>query len=300
MKDQELNHLLDESLARLQAGESLEAVLARNPEWAADMRPILESVMAVWQTRGSDTVPVAAMVRSRERLLVEAQRRRALEPRRSPLFAWLSNFRAVTVSAVILVVVLTLGITGLSSLNALPGDPFYPMKLAAETFTLSLPVKASVRLAWQDSYDLRRRQEVEGLIGRHSEVEVHFTGHLTKSEDGRWMVDEIPLVVTDDRIALLEKYNGRFVYVVADLLPDGQAYLEGIDTRLYEITGEVRAFDGTSLRVDDVTLLVTNDTLIDMPPTVGDAVTVTSMRTGDGGLLALWIGKGPAPQSGLK
>ncbi|HMN62665.1 MAG TPA: hypothetical protein PJ988_20030, partial [Anaerolinea sp.] len=87
--------------------------------------------------RGSDTVPVAAMTRSRERLQEDAQRRRAVAPRESAFQRWFRSLRMATVPAVLLLVTIGLGLTGLASVQALPGQPLYPVKLAAERFTLS-------------------------------------------------------------------------------------------------------------------------------------------------------------------
>jgi hypothetical protein len=72
--------LFEICLLRLQSGETLEAILAENPEHSDDLRPVLESVIAIWNTRGSDTVPVAAMFRSREQLL-NARRNFKAEPK---------------------------------------------------------------------------------------------------------------------------------------------------------------------------------------------------------------------------
>jgi hypothetical protein len=184
MKPEDLNLAFNSCLEQLQAGVPLETVLRKYPQCSADLRPVLEAVMAVWEARGSDTVPVAAMARSRAHLAEEVQRRLAVAPPINFWQRWYRSLRFATVPMVILLAVIGFGLSGLASVKALPGEAFYPVKLAAERFTLSLPASADVRLAREESFDNKRLQEVEALSEQQREQEVEFSGFLAKIKSG--------------------------------------------------------------------------------------------------------------------
>jgi len=287
MMRKDLNQVFDRCLEKLQSGASLEAVLAEYPEWADELRPVLESVMALWQARGSDTVPVAAMTRSRAKLYEEAQRRRAVERQPSLWQRWVRSARRVTVPAVILLVVAGLGLTGLASVEALPGETFYPVKIAAERLTLSLPTNASDRLIREETYDTRRFAEVEALREQQREQEVYFVGDLTLDEDGLWRIGKIPLNVPSEMEKDLAELVGQFIFVHADLMPDGRLVLEWFESRLYDLSGRVQAVDGTRIRIDTVWAELGSTVAGQWTPTVGQRVTVSVVRLSDGRLMVV-------------
>lgn len=287
MTRKDLNLVFDRCLEKLQSGASLEAVLAEYPEWADELRPVLESVMALWQARGSDTVPVAAMTRSRARLNEEAQRRRAVERQPSLWQRWLQSARRATLPAAILVVVAGLALTGLASVQALPGEALYPVKIAAERLTLSLPATASDRLSREETYDTRRFAEVEELRHQQREQEVFFVGDLTLGEDGIWRIGQIPLNVPVEMEEELAKLEGHYIIVHADLMPDGRLVLEWFESRLYTISGRVQEVDGTSIRIDTVWAEIGSAVAGQWTPTVGQRVTVSVMRLADGRLMVV-------------
>ena len=63
---------LEDCLERLQAGASLEQVLALYPQWAKEMRPLLESALLAWSLRVTAPVPEASMARSRALFIEKA------------------------------------------------------------------------------------------------------------------------------------------------------------------------------------------------------------------------------------
>ena len=287
MTRKDLNWVFDQCLVKLQNGASLESVLAEYPEWKQELRPVLEAVLAVWESRGSDTVPVAAMTRSRERLQEDAQRRRAVAPRESAFQRWFRSLRMATVPAVLLLVTIGLGLTGLASVQALPGQPLYPVKLAAERFTLSLPASASQRLAREETYDIRRNEEVETLMHQQREQEVYFTGYLSRGEDLAWRVDHMVVEVPADLVESLTSKLGRYVYVHADLMPDGRMVVEWVEDRVYTISGRVQEVDGLRFRIDGIWVDLTEDTAMQGETRVGADVIVSVVRLSDDSLMAV-------------
>jgi hypothetical protein len=287
MTRKDLNLVFDRCLEKLQSGTSLEAVLAEYPEWTDELRPVLESVMALWQARGSDTVPVAAMTRSRARLNEEAQRRRAVERQPSFWQRWLQSTRRATLPAAILVVVAVLALTGLASVKALPGEALYPVKIAAERLTLSLPANASDRLSREETYDTRRFAEVEALRHQQREQEVFFAGNLTLGEDSIWRIGQIPLNVPVEMEEDLTKLVGQYIFVHANLMPNGKLVLEWFESRLYTISGRVQEVNGTSIRIDSVLAELSPELAGQWTPVVGQRVMVSVVRLADGRLMVM-------------
>ena len=292
MMRKDLNWVFDRCLEKLQAGTPLEAVLAEYPDWADELRPVLESVMALWQARGSDTVPVAAMTRSRARLNEEIQRRQAVQPTLSLWQRFFQSMRRVTVPAVILLVATGLSLTGLASVKALPGEPLYPMKIAAERISLNLPANASERLTREETYDTRRFEEVEELRHQQREQEVYFTGDLALGEDGVWRIGQIPLDVPASMEEELAKLEGRYIIVHADLMPDGNLVLEWFELRLYTISGRVQEVDGARMRIDTVWADLSADAAGQWTPAVGQRVTASVVRLAGGGLMVVKLTPG--------
>ena len=190
----DVNNILDQCLMQLQAGAELESILADYPELSQDLRPILEAVVAIMSARGSDTVPVAAMRRSRARLMSITRQLNTL-----PRPAWwkvqwtlftgrLWRARALMISLAGLVLIASLIWTGLASAQALPGETLYPVKIAAEQIGLSISATSSDRLQREENYDLRRKEEVEALIIQNREEEVYFY-RLSHPQIWRGVVD---------------------------------------------------------------------------------------------------------------
>ncbi len=298
-RSHDLNPIFDRCLERLQAGQSLEAVLADYPQWADELRPVLEAVLAIWAARGSDTVPVAAMQRSRMHLNEEIQRRNAVEKPLNLWQRWLQSMRRSTAPALMLVaaVLAVVALTGLASVQALPGEALYPVKIAAERFTLSLPADASERLTREETYDSRRFAEVEELRQQQREQEVDFTGYLELGEDGVWRVGKIPINVPENMLEALAELEGQYIFVHADLMPDSSLVLEWFEARLYTISGRVTQIDGARIRVDTLWVDVSPEVAAAGLPVVGQQVTVSVVRLQGGGVLAVKLSLGSVPDA---
>lgn len=289
MTRKDLNWVFDRCLERLQGGASLESVLAEYPEWTGELKPVLESILAIWASRGSDTIPIAAMVRSRERLSEEIQRRRAVEPPPPAWKRWLRQLRPLMVPAMVLLVVIALSVTGLASVEALPGEALYPVKLAAERISLSLPASPMERLEREETFDSRRQAEVRALIDQHRTQEVFFSGYLTYGDDKVWRVNQIPLDVPANLVERLQSLIGQYIFVRADLQTDGLLQLQWFESRIYNISGRVSAIDGIRFKVDDLWVELGADAAVRGMPGLGQYVTVSVIRLSDGRLVAIKV-----------
>jgi hypothetical protein len=300
----QLNDILEQCILRLQNGEALETVLADQPDASADLRPALETILAVWASRGSDTVPVTAMMRSRARLISAA---RNLDTRPRPSLArvrwvlfsgWVSRFRFALVPLAGLLLVASILFTGLASAHALPGQAFYPVKIAAERIRLSFATSAADRLAQEEILDLKRREEAEALIVQNREEEIYLTGFLTYDASVGWRIDELKVSMPADMLPNLQVLQDHYVYLHADLLSSGELVAEWVEPRVYLITGRIGALEGPRVLVGDVWLQVSADQLAVLQ--AGQTVRVSVTRLLDGELTALKIeiiAQAPTPSS---
>ena len=175
-----MEEVLAESLAALEQGEGLEAVLARYPGEANELRPLLE--MAAWMGAERAAVePRAGFVRASRARLVGRIAELGAAPQLSwweRLGLWWSsgNRRTALQLAVVVVMLacLVLGSSGMAyaSQGSLPGDALYPVKLGVEQAQLwaNLDPVEEVRLHMRFSQE--RVEEIEELVklGRYQDV----------------------------------------------------------------------------------------------------------------------------------
>jgi hypothetical protein len=192
-KSKGMEEVLAESLAALEQGEGLEAVLARYPGEASELRPLLE--MAAWMGTARATVePRAGFVKASRARLLE----RLAEPQLSVwqrLGVWWSGLyrggRRYALQLAVVVVMLAclvLGSSGIAyaSQGTLPGDALYPVKLGVEQVQLwaNLDPAEEVRLHMQ--FSQRRVEEIEALVslGRYQDVKTaleSYSYHMDQS-----------------------------------------------------------------------------------------------------------------------
>jgi hypothetical protein len=195
MSDQ-LYEALEACLQAMEAGGDIESRLARFPQLADELRPLLTTA-ATMQAAAVTDIPDDAMRRGRARLL-----RRAAELREESAASrqrWLLN-RAFRLAALALAVVVLMvaGGTGLvrASSSSLPGDNLYTVKRTWEDIRLWFVFSPQERETLEDEYDQERVEEVNGLFSKGREVTVTFRGVIaeqvaTGNTTARWVVDGI-------------------------------------------------------------------------------------------------------------
>ncbi len=195
---------LEESIALLRSGSSVEACLQRFPQYAGELRPLLETAAAISEVRLPSPSP-DAMRRSRERMLQEADRQFARQAVSiAPFFRYVGRFFnlltgketldmktttrfAFTVAILALFIVSGLGVN-LVSANALPGDALYPAKRFFEKARLTFTVDPQTRVQVERQLQERRREEVRTVLEMQRQVEVEFSGELTAFDSATWTV----------------------------------------------------------------------------------------------------------------
>jgi hypothetical protein len=150
-KEREFNNILDECLDRLIFGdETPEDCLRDYPEFADELRPLLETSLATSQVSDIKARPE---FRSKARTELHSILKEA-EMKRSKSFFRISWQRSwATVTAIVMTIILATGGTAAASISSMPNDFLYPVKRAAEqvqlafTFTSLGKAEAYTRMA---------------------------------------------------------------------------------------------------------------------------------------------------------
>lgn len=275
--------MLEACLCALEQGQAVEAILARYPaEQAEELAALLRVAQHSRQAAANLQVPLAGRARSRA-LLLDRAAREALPPSRPRLhLAWGSL-------AVLLVLLLSLVVTTFASAQALPGQPLYPLKRAAEAVQYNLTTRPEARLALAEALDQRRAQEVQALIRQGQSVEVRFAGFLMQGETGLWEVNRIPLLFSPSQEALARSLEGAYVDVEGVVEPFLGVRVQRLELQLLRVHGTLAEVTPDYLRLDGLTLWLGPATQHRGTLRVGQSVSATVVRLAEDRFLALVV-----------
>lgn len=283
---------LEICLQELENGESMETVLARFPELAGELRPILKTSLAAKNMSAPE--PSADTVRrGRARLMQCAAEMReskgVTRKRVIPAFQRLALSFALTT-------MLLLSGTGLAnaSASALSGESLYPVKRTREDLRLLLIFNKEARTLLEDQYEYERLQEVDELLveGRHETIQI---AGVFMQVNGRNYVSGIQVILPSDMqlpangtaLALTGRTNaqGYVEIITIDPLPDGSVVPVGkpvevelesgtepgtesglgsniqapeSDTKYYAMDGTLEAISSTALIVNGLAIYPDN------------------------------------------
>ena len=140
MKKREFDNILDKCLERiLTKGETIEQCLTNYPEQAAELKPLLQTVLS---TRETLAIKPRPEFRDRARYQLRAALREMEEKpaRRSAFFSWQPRWATAVIA--VLIFVLLSGSTVAAAGGSMPDEPLYPVKLATEKVRLILTPSA--------------------------------------------------------------------------------------------------------------------------------------------------------------
>jgi hypothetical protein len=201
MKDKELDNILDECLERIVlGGETLEQCLERYPEQADELKPLLETVLAVKEASAVEPRPD---FKARARYQFRSALGEKAAPKRRPFFGWLPRW--ATALSIVLVVLLAGGGTVVAAANSMPDSILYPVKLATE----------EVRLAFTPSQLGKAR-----LCSDFADERVAEIVYMAEKGDAEWV--EATTERLDDRLETLAVLVSE---LEADDLKNGDAML---------------------------------------------------------------------------
>ena len=224
--------VLDEAISRTKAGEAIKDCLARYPEHAGLLEPLLR--MADFSERAlADVEPLSetASTAGKQRFLAAAAQQQLLSaatveqvpaasPRKPPLlpkkrlrlFGLPAMRLAAAALTLLLLVVLGGGLAAVSA-DSLPGDPLYPIKLATEQVQLCLTVDAQAREELLSGFGEERRAEAAAVLETGRTVEIAFEGSLQSFSDSLWLVGGLRLTVDAETVSEGDPWVGATVMV---------------------------------------------------------------------------------------
>ena len=222
----DLSSALEECLTAINQKRNLQEVLKRYP---ADRDELID-LLRLSVDLGGLSAPAgdpAFRLRARNRMLAEASRYR-VRRRRNPLAALARPVIRLVASAAVAGGLVVGGLTAAAaSTNALPGDPLYPIKIAAETVQLATTFDTTAHIRLELRFAEVRLDEAQRLIA------------AGRVQDGVRLIGEY-----DTEVALLDRTlisTSLDPHAAADLrrlLGDRQAHA---DASLMALAGSLNA-----------------------------------------------------------
>ncbi len=184
---------LENSLSALEEGQDLDAVLARYPDLAKQLRPMLETSLHA-RTMGGAAVSSDIQRRGRSRLLQRAAEMREAKRSKRRVIPMFSRM-ALTLGLVGVLVLSSTGLVNASS-GSLPGDQLYPVKRTWEGVRLFFVFSPGGRDLLESQFEQERLDEIDELLAKGRSISVVFSGLVTRQQDGQWLISGIPVQVS--------------------------------------------------------------------------------------------------------
>jgi len=226
--------ILDDCIARLKSGQTLEECLAAYPSQSNELKPLLTIAARLQQISAPEERPAAIQV-GKERLLTAqgqlVSRPRIVQPLQQILtfFRWILfgaktrgqkyTLRLAVTMSVVLVVAAVMTLNG--SARSLPGDPLYDIKRTWEQTRLLFAINQDVREDLEIEYTHNRFEEMQELIQSHRTGSLDFQARISNMDDEVWTVGTFTVTLDDKTTIDGKPAIGKLVHVQASLLDDG-------------------------------------------------------------------------------
>ena len=225
-----LYEALEVCLESIDHGMDIETSLARYPDIADDLRPILEASANARAMAVSAPSPDVVW-RNRAKFLQRTAEMREAQVQSSSTRNWFNLLRRATVALTVLAIVFMSG-TGLvrASSNTLPGDNLYPVKRTWEDVSLLFTFDVTRREALEIEHENNRLQEVQELFAKGRSAEVDFAGIVTRQDGEDWLVSGVRIIISSQT----DLHDGPVfvedaVRVFGVIQSDGSVLVERID-----------------------------------------------------------------------
>lgn len=229
---------LNQCLEWMRGGTAVETCLSRYPEYATELRPLLETVTQVGRVL---TPPASRTARAegQTRMLAALAKRQEQRERLGPVAYGLRQAlgilfsapaggglarKPIWQSALLSVVILLFTSSGLAlaaSGYSLPGEALYSMKLARQELQVALTLDSADQEALLHQFEAQRRQEVSLALAAGNRGEVSFTGTLEDVQSGLWTVAGLSVRVSAETAVNAEPAVGTKIRVLGRLPGDG-------------------------------------------------------------------------------
>ncbi len=243
--------ILEICLQELENGADVESVLARYPEMAGELRPILKA--AIMAKKMAAPVPSPEVIRrGRAKLLQHAAQLR--EQKAAPRRRMIPVFQRLAISFTLTAFFLASG-TGLvgASSKALPGENLYPVKRSWEDVRLFFTFDPNQKELLASEFESERLDEVDELLAEGRDEPIQFAG-LFMQVNGVTYVSGVTVLIP---VGLQVPANGAAVVITGqtnaqgfveitsiEILPDGAVVPVG---RPIEVDNESNSNSGSGL-----------------------------------------------------
>src|SRR5512139_1112593 len=184
--DAQLEAKLIECLDALAQGESIERIVSRYPQEAAQLRPLLETAAGLPALRMEPSE--AAKIQSRQKFMAQTDLLHRTKPRKT--MGFLPRLATGFIAATLVAGVLGTGAVAASG-SALPGDPLYGLKRTVEDVRLNTASSLTQRQELQREFEQRRLNETDALLNAGREGEVEFAGTIEVIQPDAWIVSSL-------------------------------------------------------------------------------------------------------------
>jgi hypothetical protein len=231
----DLDTALDQCLSWLRDGMSIEDCLASYPEYANQLRPLLELAAQVGRVI-TPASSAAARAAGEQRMLTALARRQERVARTSPMIWYLQRVaRALTPGrpgrlrpawnlAIVSLFILSIAVgvlTVAASTHSLPGDALYPVKMAAQQTRLFLTRDSEMHRQLEEQFSAQQRRDVQSVLNAGRRVDVEFRGTLERMDETLWVVDGLAVSLQDGTTILGRPYLGATIHVRGIVPGDG-------------------------------------------------------------------------------
>ena len=198
---------LEEALARLAAGLSMEKILTEAGDDAAWLHPLLEITFELGELK--QAIPIPPAEASLQRLLSHGEELAAAPAKSAPWPGWLTMLLnllsqgwrvrlAVGLAAGFLMVILLGGGLHLIAQDSLPNQALYSVKRIGEAIQLSLAWNSTQREQLLETFNQRRRLETRQLLEQGTQATVAFEGRIESLSATTLIVDGLTVQLTSE------------------------------------------------------------------------------------------------------
>lgn len=223
-----LYDILEVCLQDVENGVDLETVLARYPEQAVELRPILQASLDAKKMAVSE--PSADVVRrNRAKLLQHAAQLRETQP--TPAKRWFPAFQRLAVALGMLLLFFVSGTSLVrAASSALPGDSLYSVKRSWEDVTLFFAFNAEEHKSLEIEFENERLKEINSLFTSGRSAKVDFAGIVTRQNGDGWRIANILVIVSEQTEFPAQQVDvGAAVRVTGTTNGNGVVYAEKIE-----------------------------------------------------------------------
>lgn len=238
--NKDIYDILESSLQDLENGIGIEDILARFPDHAKELRPILNAALQAKHKAAPAPAP-AVMARSRARLMQKTTELQ--QGKRAPRKHAIPLFQRMAISFTVTATLLLSGTSLVSaSSTALPGQNLYPVKRSWENIQLFFTFNEEKRSILEMEFEGERLDEIHELFADDSDDDrrmVDFSGLLTIANGVPYISKvqvlfptgvQIPPQGTALHITGWTTEKDYVEIVSYEILPPGTKILDGVTT----------------------------------------------------------------------